>query len=88
MLGNLGDEHVSAAAAQAYATVDQRDDIVHELAGLSERERRIVVLGYYLDLSERQVAEELGISVGTVKSTCSRALSRLGSQRVGAGRLS
>lgn len=40
------------------------------------------------DLGERQVAEELDISVGTVKSTCSRALARLGSQRVGEGRLS
>src|SRR5690606_17306627 len=88
VVGDVGDDHISAAATRAYSTVDQRDAIVHELAGLSSRERTIVVLRHYLDLSERQVAEELDISVGTVKSTCSRALARLGSQRVGEGRLS
>ncbi|KGN32547.1 RNA polymerase [Knoellia sinensis KCTC 19936] len=87
-LGDVGDDHTSSTAARAYATVDHRDDIVQELAGLSQRERTIVVLRYYLDLSERQVAEELDISVGTVKSTCSRALSRLSSERVEEGRLS
>ncbi|WP_353953656.1 SigE family RNA polymerase sigma factor [Knoellia sp. S7-12] len=88
VVGDLGDQHTSRAASRAYETVDRRDSIVHELAGLSDRERSIVVLRYYLDLSERQVAEELDISVGTVKSTCSRALARLGSQRVEEGRLS
>ncbi|EAP99236.1 putative RNA polymerase sigma factor [Janibacter sp. HTCC2649] len=88
VVGDIGDDHVSAAASRGYATVDHRDSIVHELAGLSDRERTIVVLRYYLDLSERQVAEELDISVGTVKSTCSRAIARLGTQRVGEGRLS
>lgn len=88
LVGDVGDHHASVAAALAYATVDQRDDIVHELAGLSDRERTIVVLRHYLDLTERQVAEELQISVGTVKSTCSRALARLGTQRVEEGRLS
>ena len=33
---------------------------------------------YYVDLSEQDVAEQLGISVGTVKSTASRALAALG----------
>lgn len=88
VLGDLGDDRVSDSASRGYATVDHRDDILHELAGLSARERSVVVLRHYLDLSERQVAEELDISVGTVKSTCSRALARLGSQRVGEGRLS
>ena len=88
VLGDLADDRASGPASRAYATVDHRDDIVSELAGLTARERSIVVLRYYLDLTERQVAEELEISVGTVKSTCSRALSRLGSQRVGEGRLS
>lgn len=88
VVGDIGDDHVSAAAARSHATVEHRDDIVHELAVLSARERTIVVLRYDLDLSERQVAEELDISVGTVKSTCSRALARLSAQRVGEGRLS
>ena len=37
----------------------------------------MVVLRYYLDCSVQEVAAELGCSVGTVKSTCSRALQRL-----------
>jgi RNA polymerase sigma-70 factor (sigma-E family) len=47
------------------------------LGSLSPRERAIVVLRYYFDLPEAQVASELGVSVGTVKSTSSRALEKL-----------
>ncbi|KGN38801.1 RNA polymerase [Knoellia subterranea KCTC 19937] len=85
-LGDIGDDHLSTQAG--HTTVEQRDTIVHELAGLSTRERTIIVLRYYLDLTESQVAEELEISVGTVKSTCSRALARMNSERVEEGWLS
>jgi len=44
---------------------------------LTPRQRRVVVLRHLMDLSERQVADDLGIGVGTVKSTASRALARL-----------
>ncbi|KAB1923933.1 SigE family RNA polymerase sigma factor [Micromonospora sp. ALFpr18c] len=47
------------------------------LGALSPRERAIVVLRYYFDLPEAQVARELAVSVGTVKSTSSRALEKL-----------
>jgi RNA polymerase sigma-70 factor (sigma-E family) len=47
------------------------------LAGLSRRERAVVVLRYYEDLSERETADTLGVAVGTVKSTCARALAKL-----------
>ncbi|GAB3841970.1 hypothetical protein GCM10029963_14180 [Micromonospora andamanensis] len=43
----------------------------------SPRERAIVVLRYYFDLPEAQVARELDVSLGTVKSTSSRALEKL-----------
>ncbi|SIM63691.1 SigE family RNA polymerase sigma factor [Micromonospora cremea] len=65
----------------------RRDDVADEVATrrwltailgvLSPRERAIVVLRYYFDLPEAQVARELAISVGTVKSTSSRALEKL-----------
>ena len=56
---------------------DLRDQLRRLLAGLSARERAIVVMRYYCDLSEDETARTLGMPVGTVKSSCSRALARL-----------
>jgi RNA polymerase sigma-70 factor (sigma-E family) len=47
------------------------------LAGLPKRQRAMVVLRYYEDLSEAETADVLGVSVGTVKSTTARALLKL-----------
>ncbi|MFC0033917.1 SigE family RNA polymerase sigma factor [Micromonospora chaiyaphumensis] len=47
------------------------------LGTLTPRERAVVVLRHYFDLPEAQVARELDVSVGTVKSTSSRALEKL-----------
>jgi RNA polymerase sigma factor (sigma-70 family) len=44
---------------------------------LTKRERAVVVLRYFEDLSEAQIALELEIAVGTVKSTLFRALGKL-----------
>lgn len=65
------------AAADPYTGVDARDLLRRALAELPPRQRAIVVLRFYEDLTEAQVAEALGCSVGTVKSTVSRALVRL-----------
>jgi len=56
---------------------DERDELVRLLLTLTDRERRVVVLRHYFDLSEREVAEELAIAPGTVKSTLARALAKL-----------
>lgn len=47
------------------------------LATLPPRQRAVLVLRYYEDLSEREIAETLGCTVGTVKSQASRALDKL-----------
>ena len=47
------------------------------LAGLPRQQRAVLVLRYYEDLSEAQIAEVLGCSSGTVKSTTSRAMAKL-----------
>ncbi len=60
-----------------YADVDQRHALRRALAELPPRQRAIVVLRFYEDLPEAEVASLLGCSVGTVKSTASRALVRL-----------
>ena len=57
--------------------VGDRAELTHLLAALTTQERRVLVLRHYFDLSERAVADELGVSVGTVKSTASRALAKV-----------
>ncbi|WBQ05314.1 SigE family RNA polymerase sigma factor [Kribbella sp. CA-293567] len=54
-----------------------RDELVRALATLGPRQRRIVVLRFWLDLSIEEVAADLKISTGTVKSQSSRALEQL-----------
>ena len=54
-----------------------RDSVLRALSGLTPRERAVVVLAYYDDLSEAQIAADLGVASGTVKSTRSRALLKL-----------
>ena len=66
------------------STTEQRDEVLRLLATLTDRERRVVVLRHYFDLSEADVAAELGIAPGTVKSTLFRALGKL---RTSAGEL-
>lgn len=60
-----------------HASADDRDQVVRLLAGLTDRERRVVVLRHYFDLPEAVVARELGVAPGTVKSTLARALAKL-----------
>jgi RNA polymerase sigma-70 factor (sigma-E family) len=55
----------------------ERDRLIRALSTLSARQRRIVVLRHLVGLSEREVAEDLGVAVGTVKSTASRGLAEL-----------
>ncbi len=47
------------------------------LAALTPRQRAVVVLRFYDDLTERQTAELMGVAVGTVKSQTHLALRRL-----------
>lgn len=60
--------------------VDARVDLIPLLRGLPPRQRAVLTLRYFDDLTEPQTAEVLGCSVGTVKSTISRALDRLREQ--------
>jgi RNA polymerase sigma-70 factor (sigma-E family) len=54
-----------------------RASIIAALAALPRRQREVVVVRFWLDLTEVQVAASLGCSVGTVKSQASRALAKL-----------
>ncbi len=55
----------------------ERDLLARALATLTPRQRRIVVLRHLVGLPEAEVAADLGVSVGTVKSVASRTLAQL-----------
>ncbi len=57
--------------------VDARAELTWMLAALPRRQRTVLVLRYFADLSEQEIAEQLGWPVGTVKSTAARGLVRL-----------
>lgn len=61
----------------AYAATDLHDALWHALGTLGRRQRAVLVLRYYEQLSEAEIADALGISAGTVKSQASRALATL-----------
>ena len=54
---------------------EDRDHVFALLGALPPRQRAVMVLRYYDDLSEAQIAQALGCSAGAVKSHASRALS-------------
>lgn len=54
-----------------------RLDLAAALAKLGPRQRAVIVLRFYADMSEAQTAEALGCAVGTVKSQTADALARL-----------
>jgi RNA polymerase sigma-70 factor (sigma-E family) len=56
---------------------DDRLTVQQALARLAPRQRAVLVLRFYEDLTERQTAEALGITIGTVKSQTRHALDRL-----------
>jgi len=64
--------------ATDHATVDaERDSVWRALATLPARQRAVVVLRFYEDRSEAEIADLLGCSRGTVKSQCAKALVKL-----------
>lgn len=72
--GNLPDHPHAADGTDA---VDERDRLWRRLGELPPRQRAVLVLRFFEDLSDEQIAGVLGIGVGGVRSQASRALSRL-----------
>ena len=75
----------AAAVGDAVEALAGRDAALRTLSVLTARERAVVVLRYWEDLSEEQTADVLGIARGTVKSTASRALAKLRATRPATG---
>jgi RNA polymerase sigma factor (sigma-70 family) len=65
------------AIVDPLAGYDDRAELLDALAALPARQRAVLVLRYFNDLTERQAAEILGCPPGTVKSSAARGLARL-----------
>ena len=70
------DDAFPSAESEVILSEDRRQ-VLAVLARLPRRRREVLVLRYYLGLSEAEIAAVLGISPGTVKSTAARALAAL-----------
>jgi RNA polymerase sigma-70 factor (sigma-E family) len=57
--------------------LDDRDEMRQRLQQLPRQQRAVLVLRYYADLPDTEIAEVLGCAVGTVRAHASRALARL-----------
>ena len=69
-------EHTDSAEAEALLGEAHRE-VLAALRRLPSRQREAVVLRYYLDMTEEQAAQAMGVARGTVKSATSRGLSAL-----------
>ncbi|CAN5160535.1 N/A [soil metagenome] len=74
-LADIPDAHGTAEEAERSASVDA---VRRALGLLSDGHREVVLLRFYLQLSEREIAEACGVPPGTVKSRLSRAIAQLG----------
>jgi RNA polymerase sigma-70 factor (sigma-E family) len=70
---------VWSAEAAALDGEDRRE-VLQAIAVLPRRQQEVLVLRYFLDLTDNEIAADLGISRGTVASTASRALASLAAQ--------
>ncbi len=69
----------TARSAESLALLStEHQAVVNALGDLAPRQREVLVLRYYGGLSEAEIAEATGLSKGTVKSTASRAVAKLG----------
>ena len=66
-----------AVAESSVGSDVERVDVMRAVAGLSVRQRAVVYLAYWEDLTERAIAETLGLSVGTVRRHLHRAQHKL-----------
>jgi RNA polymerase sigma-70 factor (sigma-E family) len=83
----VADRHASAAASEAHRhepsaeqhalSAETRATVMDALDQLPTRQREVLILRYYSDLSEKAIADALGISPGSVKSHASRGVAAL-----------
>lgn len=67
----------AASAEEGAYDALERDALIQALRGLQRRQREVLVLRYFADLTEAQVAQALGVSIGSVKAYGSRGIEAL-----------
>lgn len=77
LIHDVLDERAAASAEAEAIRADDRRQVLTALAALPSRRREVLVLRYYLGLSEAEIASTLGISQGTVKSAAARGIAAL-----------
>jgi RNA polymerase sigma-70 factor (sigma-E family) len=77
LTGTPGDWLARSGAADGTRQLDDRSALIAALQQLGPRQRAVIVLRYWMDLTETETAAALNCSVGTVKSQASRALATL-----------
>jgi RNA polymerase sigma-70 factor (sigma-E family) len=68
---------VVAAAEEGGVSSSERDRILNAIRKLPKKQASVIILRYYLDLSEAEIAESLGMARGSVKSHAHRGLTKL-----------
>jgi RNA polymerase sigma-70 factor (sigma-E family) len=74
----LADEPPAASAETVVLGGEEREDVIRALRRLPDRQREVLMLRFYAELPDEQIARVMGIRPGTVRSTAFRALDALG----------
>ncbi len=73
----IGEARLASTAPAVTPDAGEREEMLAQLERLPDALREVLVLRYYHDLSEREIAEVLGVPRGTVKSRSHAAVRRL-----------
>jgi RNA polymerase sigma-70 factor (sigma-E family) len=72
------DQPPAVSAEAVVLSGEEREEVIRAVGRLPHRQREALVLRFYLDLPDEQIARVMGIRQGTVRSTAHRALEALG----------
>jgi RNA polymerase sigma-70 factor (sigma-E family) len=74
----LAEQPPAVSAEAVVLGGEEREEVIRALGGLPHRQREVLMLRFYCDLSDEQIARVMGIGQSTVRSTAHRALQALG----------
>jgi RNA polymerase sigma-70 factor (sigma-E family) len=74
----LADQPPAASAEAAVLSAEERGEVIRAIRRLPHRQREVLLLRFYSDLPDAEIARVMGIGQSTVRSTAHRALEALG----------